>query len=286
MSDLRQCQPLTPGMSAEPAYPPQDPETPSVDSLGTVRTLLSTVDGSPNGADPVQSRQPVPPDHRAGLGVTSSGKDDDPSISEWVTLAEAAQHWGLSVDTVRRRIKRGELSARQVATKHGPAYQVRLGSLPIHASAAAPRVVSTLDTPTVRVQGVVPTLVPGVEATVDGAPDATPSDSSPAMVEMVRLVSRLQEENRFMAGQLGFKEAQVLQLREQVRMLQAPSPETIDADDRADGETPTDTVVAMQDIERLKAELEEARRRASEAEVRREVQEGEITGRRPWWKFW
>ncbi len=89
-----------------------------------------------------------------------------------------------------------------------------------------------------------------------------------------------------MAGQLGFKEAQVLQLREQVRMLQAPSPEAVDGDDHAAGETPIDAVATTQDIEQLKAELEEARRRASAAEVLREAQEGEVTERRPWWKFW
>lgn len=108
------------------------------------------------------------------------------------------------------------------------------------------------------------------------------------MVEMVRLVSRLQEENRFMAGQLGFKEAQVLQLREQVCMLQAPSPEPIDGDVHAAGETPFDVVATTQDTERLKAELEETRRRASEAEAKvlRQAQEQDVAERRPWWKFW
>lgn len=283
-------------MSAEPAYPPQAPETPSVGSLSTLPTVLPTVDGLPNGADPAQPRQPVPPDHSPGLGVTSSAKNGDPSVSEWVTLSEAAQYWGLSVDTVRRRVKRGELDARRVATKHGPAYQVRLDSLPTVASTVTPRVVATVGTPTVDVQGVSPTLVPRVDPTVGNAPkhdaestqapDTAPFDEAPGMVELVRLVSRLQEENRFMAGQLGFKEAQVLQLREQVRMLQAPSPEAVDGDDHAAGETPIDAVATTQDIEQLKAELEEARRRASAAEVLREAQEGEVTERRPWWKFW
>ena len=48
----------------------------------------------------------------------------------WVTLAEAATLLGLSVDTVRRRVKRGELEARMVPTDRGAAYRVRLPSAP------------------------------------------------------------------------------------------------------------------------------------------------------------
>ncbi len=38
----------------------------------------------------------------------------------WVTLTEAAPILGVSVDTVRRRLKRGEVQARLVHTQHGP----------------------------------------------------------------------------------------------------------------------------------------------------------------------
>ena len=48
----------------------------------------------------------------------------------WVTLAEAATLLGLSVDTVRRRVKRGELEAQMVPTERGAAYRVRLPSAP------------------------------------------------------------------------------------------------------------------------------------------------------------
>ncbi len=49
--------------------------------------------------------------------------------TRWYTLAEAAPILGVSVDTVRRRLKRGEFEARQVRTQHGPTWEVCLGSL-------------------------------------------------------------------------------------------------------------------------------------------------------------
>lgn len=47
-----------------------------------------------------------------------------------LTVAEAAAHLGVSSDTVRRRIRRGDLRAMQVPTPNGPAWRVLLGVLP------------------------------------------------------------------------------------------------------------------------------------------------------------
>jgi hypothetical protein len=41
--------------------------------------------------------------------------------TNWLTIAEAAAALGVSVDTVRRRLKRGELRAEQAQTERGPA---------------------------------------------------------------------------------------------------------------------------------------------------------------------
>jgi AraC-like DNA-binding protein len=49
---------------------------------------------------------------------------EDDQAGEWLPLAEAAAHIGVSVKTVRRRLKAGELTSRQVATQHGQAYEV------------------------------------------------------------------------------------------------------------------------------------------------------------------
>jgi len=57
--------------------------------------------------------------------------------TRWYTLAEAAPILGVSVDTVRRRVKRGQLEARQVHTQHGPTWEVFIGSRPPDAQADA-----------------------------------------------------------------------------------------------------------------------------------------------------
>jgi hypothetical protein len=58
--------------------------------------------------------------------MTDNGHDD----VEWVGLHEAARRLNLTPQTIRRRLKRGEFEARQVPTRTGPAYQVRLASGP------------------------------------------------------------------------------------------------------------------------------------------------------------
>jgi hypothetical protein len=48
----------------------------------------------------------------------------DPPSGEWLPLAEAAQRLGCSVDTMRRRLKRGELQGRQVPMQGGHRWEV------------------------------------------------------------------------------------------------------------------------------------------------------------------
>src|SRR3954468_4635048 len=60
---------------------------------------------------------------------------------EWVPLREAADRLGISTDTVRRRLKRGELAGEQRVTAHGPAWFVQLAddaSAPPEASSPTP----------------------------------------------------------------------------------------------------------------------------------------------------
>jgi excisionase family DNA binding protein len=93
----------------------------------------------------------------------------------WLTLTETATLLGLSVDTVRRRVKRGELEARMVPTPHGAAWRVRPPSAPTLGATAVP--------------------------TVDATPGAAPMQAAggPAMGELVGLVGRLHDENRALA---------------------------------------------------------------------------------------
>jgi len=51
---------------------------------------------------------------------------DAPTADGWLSLAEAAQQLGISVDAVRRRLRRGEYPRRQMRTRHGLIWQVQL----------------------------------------------------------------------------------------------------------------------------------------------------------------
>jgi hypothetical protein len=52
-------------------------------------------------------------------------KDMEPEKSGWLTLAEAAAALGVSVDTVRRRLKRGQLVGERRPTLQGFAWMIR-----------------------------------------------------------------------------------------------------------------------------------------------------------------
>jgi hypothetical protein len=54
----------------------------------------------------------------------------DQDVGEWVSLSAAADRLGCSLDTIRRRLKRGELPGRQVARPQGFTWQVFLGDCP------------------------------------------------------------------------------------------------------------------------------------------------------------
>src|SRR5215212_11708779 len=45
---------------------------------------------------------------------------------QWVSLRDAAEALGVSTDTVRRRLKRGDLPGEQRSTPHGPSWFVLL----------------------------------------------------------------------------------------------------------------------------------------------------------------
>ena len=54
---------------------------------------------------------------------------------ERLTIAEAAQRWHISQDTVRRRIRRGELKAQQQPTPQGFVWVVEVSEIPESAEA-------------------------------------------------------------------------------------------------------------------------------------------------------
>src|SRR5438128_398132 len=64
----------------------------------------------------MQQQGSAPAKPRRGASAKRTG--------EWLPLLEAASVLGVSIDTMRRRIKRGEVEAQQVPTPKGPAWRV------------------------------------------------------------------------------------------------------------------------------------------------------------------
>jgi len=131
---------------------------------------------------------------------------------EWLTLPEAAERLGLSVITLRRRLKEGGLEGKQVPSKHGPQWLVRLEA------DAKPA----------------PTLVAGTVEEGDNGyqGEATQGDKGGqelVNLELVRLVEKLQEENRALAeaaaawqGRAEVLSLQLSHSQERVLALEAP----------------------------------------------------------------
>jgi hypothetical protein len=122
---------------------------------------------------------------------------DDEQDGNWLPLAEASVQLGVSIKTARRRLKAGELVARQVSTAHGQAYEIWL---PTNGAEA---------TQTSTVNGV----------TTQRVDDAT-------TLELVRLVDRLQRENMQLAGLVGSLQERNANLEAQLA-LPAPVTSTV-----------------------------------------------------------
>ena len=165
-------------------------------------------------------------------------------------LEEAASILGLSVSTLRRQRRKGELQGRQVATPYGPKWLVLL----------PPRT-------TAGGQGGRP--VTGGHSRGHDAPRVLPESGvaqgeQTGLVEALHLIRTLQEENRNLAGQLGYLQAQV----EQFKALQAP----------VESPTPPYAPESTQD----------GQQGASVAGVvsRDDLRAPVVAPRKAWWRFW
>jgi len=120
--------------------------------------------------------------------------------TRWYTLAEAAPILGVSVDTVRRRLKRGLIEGRQVHTQHGPTWEVTLGTASTEHEDAAE----------------------GAAQPAQGTQGVAEDEAGAGLVQLVALVDRLQQENRTLAGQVGFLTAQLGAAEDRLAIAAAP----------------------------------------------------------------
>ena len=191
-----------------------------------------------------------------------------------LTIGQAAAITGLHKNTIRAYIKQGRLAAEVVRGKYGVEYRISRPALAALAAFVAPLVDGTA----VEADGTPPDGAPAAAGVVSGAesgpsdgpvgdgsgrdsqglPEATGTPNTPhtlSLEPLVGLVRQLQEENRNLAGQLGFVQAQLQQAHDTIRLLQAPPPEPAPADD-----PPIEAVATI--------------REAPPAQPR------------PWWRFW
>lgn len=250
--------------------------------------------------------------HEAADGVgrgLDGGSDIEPAVLdadvETLTIAGAAARLGVAPDAVRKRIRRGSLRA----VKVDGYWQVILNAEEAAAGTASQRVQAAVPAAAGTsgrigdhkaeksgldgVQTAAGTTTPVVQAAVQD--DAT--------VEAYReLVASLRDQVGFLRHELETRSRELEGRAEEVRrrdalldamaqrLRQLPPP--VDRPDEY--RTVIQAAVApVEEVGRLKAELEHAQRRVAEVEVAaeelRQVQgtaEATTEEQRPWWKFW
>src|SRR4051794_11643436 len=100
-------------------------------------------------------------------------------VKEWVSLAEAASQLGVSIQTLRRRIKDDQLQARKVDSPYGPAWEVSLSKLNRVSNTPAQELEREVNTGEAD---------EGESSTVENGL------STPGMVEALEIIRQLQEE--------------------------------------------------------------------------------------------
>jgi hypothetical protein len=151
-------------------------------------------------------------------GSTPSGSSRNsgfPDGGVWLPLSEAARRLGVTPDAIRKRIPAGRARAR----KRGGRWLVWVTAAELAASGRPDEpewaAEAGADEPEPETGQ---TGIPGGTGTLLAA---APQPSSETELRLLGLVEKLQEENRNLAGQLGFREAQLQQAHERIRLLEA-----------------------------------------------------------------
>ena len=113
-----------------------------------------------------------------------------------LTLAEYANLAGLSVKTVRRKVRRGEIPAQLIAGPHGPEYRIGQGKLGVSQPNGYPTVLERVPT-----EGSLPAFLDRLDT-------------------MMGVVDKLSRENMELAGRLGFYQSEIQHLKAQLEWAQ------------------------------------------------------------------
>ena len=189
-----------------------------------------------------------------------------------VTLAEYAVLTGQSARTVRDKVRRGVITAELMKGPHGFEYRL------CHPDSTVP--------------GTLPKDCGQSNSQADGQPTDTvttgfgQSDSS--LGELVALVrdqqdqiTRLNDERAELYGRLGFLQARVQGLEQEVRLLKVPQSTLVDSPDVNHGSQP-----AVQNCAQSSDPAPVPTPNPPSGEQNGPVRGAECSPRGPWWRFW
>jgi hypothetical protein len=190
----------------------------------------------------------------------SSGSSGFAASGVWLPLGEAARRLGVTPDAIRKRIPAGTARAR----KRGGRWLVWVEATGLEPSDKPGEPEGTEDAEPEQPEGsTIGTGATGTPVPPGTFPAPAIQKSNETELRLLVLVEKLQEENRNLAGQLGFREAQLQQAHERIRLLEAgPGPTA----SPSPGEEPD-------------------RPEQPDRPDRPESGERERTAR-PWWRFW
>jgi hypothetical protein len=151
-------------------------------------------------------------------------------VEEWVSLTEAASQLGVSVQTLRRRIKDDQLQARKVVSPYGPAWEVCLSKLNRVPNTPAQELDREVNTEAVDQGGssTVDSELSGIDEGESPTAEQAPSPT-PGMVEALELIRQLQAEvvqkaetAALWQGRAEVLGMQLVQAQETIKALEAP----------------------------------------------------------------
>jgi len=147
---------------------------------------------------------------------TGTGTGTPPPTGAYVPIGRAAALLGLSGDVLRKRAAAGSVRARKVDSR----WWIWIDGATAEADVDGPPAA-----PLPEVAKPAPEAAAPLPEAATAAPEAAPAPPGrEEWRQLVGLVEKLQEENRNLAGQLGFVQAQRQLLEERVRLLEAPPP--------------------------------------------------------------
>ncbi len=127
---------------------------------------------------------------------------------EWLSLVEASQRTGMSIQTLRRRLKEGKLRSRQCTTSHGLAWQVWITK-----DDQSENGVEGEDNQALFEESNLLTNL------------GEPSLATLPTLQLIQWLKELQQENRELASKLGYAQAQLEESQQKVLMLEVPKVE-------------------------------------------------------------